>query len=266
MEKENIMKRFMTDVKKYYRYTVYAGKSELKAEVANSHLSWLWWILDPMLFMLVYSFISLIVFGKGEPYFPVFVFIGLSCWTFFEKNVKTSVKLISSNSSIVTKVYLPKYILVLQKMYVNGFKMLISYALVAVMMIGYRVPIGPKILFIIPIFMTLIVITFAASTILTHFGVYVEDLANVTNILLKLIFYMSGVFYNIVKRVPSPYNHILLDGNPMALIMTDLRNVMIYQTMPHLDILLAWFVIGVILSVLGVKTIYKYENSYVKVI
>lgn len=260
------MKRFINDIKKYYKFTIYFAKSELKSEIANSHLSWLWWILDPLLFMMVYSFISIIVFSKSEPYFPVFVFIGLASWQFFEKTVKVSVKLVSNNRSIVSKVYLPKYILILQKMGVQGFKMMISYILVVIMMVGYRIHVGPVILYIIPIFLTLFVITFGFSTILMHFGVFVEDLFNVVNVLLRLVFYLSGIFYNIVKRVPEPYNEVLLKVNPVALIMTDLRSVMIYETMPHRKWILLWFVIGVLLSVIGVKTIYKYENSYVKVI
>ncbi len=260
------MKRFINDIKKYYKFTIYSAKSELKSEIANSHLSWLWWILDPLLFMMVYSFISIIVFSKSEPYFPVFVFIGLASWQFFEKTVKVSVKLVSNNRSIVSKVYLPKYILILQKMGVQGFKMMISYILVVIMMVGYRIHVGPVILYIIPIFLTLFVITFGFSTILMHFGVFVEDLFNVVNVLLRLVFYLSGIFYNIVKRVPEPYNEVLLKVNPVALIMTDLRSVMIYETMPHRKWILLWFVIGVLLSVIGVKTIYKYENSYVKVI
>lgn len=260
------MKRFVNDIKKYYKFTIYSAKSELKSEIANSHLSWLWWILDPLLFMMVYSFISIIVFSKSEPYFPVFVFIGLASWQFFEKTVKVSVKLVSNNRSIVSKVYLPKYILILQKMGVQGFKMMISYILVVIMMVGYRIHVGSVILYIIPIFLTLFVITFGFSTILMHFGVFVEDLFNVVNVLLRLVFYLSGIFYNIVKRVPEPYNEVLLKVNPVALIMTDLRSVMIYETMPHRKWILLWFVIGVLLSVIGVKTIYKYENSYVKVI
>ena len=51
------MKRFIKDMRRYLPYTKYAAKSGLKSEVATSHLSWLWWILDPVLFMLVYWFI-----------------------------------------------------------------------------------------------------------------------------------------------------------------------------------------------------------------
>lgn len=260
------MKRFIKDMKKYYKYAIYSAQSELKAEVANSHLSWLWWILDPLLFMCVYSFISLIVFGQGEKYFSIFVFIGLNSWSFFEKTLKNSVKIVSQNREIVSKVYLPKYILVLVKMYVNGFKMLISFSLVIILMIWDKVPVTANIFYIIPLFMTLIVLTFASSTIMAHFGVFVEDLANVVNVLLRLLFYMSGIFYAIEKRVDAPWGDLLLRINPMALIMDDLRRVMIYESGPHLLLIAVWFVIGLIFSVIGIKTIYKYENSYAKVI
>lgn len=63
------MKRFINDMGKYWEYAKYSAKSSLKSEIANSHLSWLWWILDPLLFMLVYSFVAIIVFGKENSIF-----------------------------------------------------------------------------------------------------------------------------------------------------------------------------------------------------
>lgn len=261
-----MIRRAISDVRRYWGYAVYSAKSDLKSEVANSHLNWLWWILDPLLFMLVYSFISIIVFGKSEQYFPIFVFIGLNSWNMFDKTVKGSVKLVSLNRSIVSKVYLPKFILIISKMMVNAFKMLVAFSLVVIMMMIYRVPITVKILYIIPIFMVLLMVSFAFSTILLHFGVFVEDLANVVTVLLKLVFYLSGIFYNIVKRVPAPYNNYLLKINPMALIMNDLRNTMLYGADPHFKALALWAVLSIIISLVGMKIIYKYENSYVKVI
>lgn len=260
------MKKFIEDVKKFYKYGVYSGKSELKSEIANSHLSWLWWILDPLLFMLVYTFVALVVFGKGEKFFPIYVFVGLSTWQFFEKTVKQSVKLVTANSAIVSKVYIPKFILIFVKMFANGFKMLVSYSLVVIMMFIYRVPISMKVLYVVPIFITLGMFTFGISCIMLHFGVFVEDLANVVNVLLKLVFYMTGIFYSIKNRVPEPFGTILLKCNPIALMIDDLRECMIYCGTPHQGILLLWFIVSVLLSIIGVKVIYKYENSYVKVI
>lgn len=226
----------------------------------------MWWILDPLLFMLVYSFIAIIVFKKSEPYFPAFVFIGLSIWTFFERTVKGSVKIVRSNKDIVSKVYLPKYVLILVRMFMNGFKMLVSFSLVILVMLIYRVPVTWNILYLFPILLMVFFVTFGISAFMLHFGVFVEDLFNVMNVVLKLIFYMSGIFYSITKNIKEPYLSILLKLNPVALAIDDMRSVMLYSSGPHLAALLIWLAVGIVLSFFGVYVIYKYENSYVKVI
>ncbi len=263
------MKRFFNDVRKFFTYTVYSAKSDLKSEVAGSFLGVLWWFLDPLLYMLVYSFVAVYVFGSRMDYFPVFVFIGLNCWTFFSKTVKFGVQLIQKKKSIVTKVYIPKFVFVLEMSFVFGFKMLVSFLLTVVFMIFYQVPISWKVLWVIPLWMLLFIITFACTTITTHFGVFVEDLLNVLTVALQLGFYISGIFYSIEEKIMPKSEiiaKILIHCNPIALIMTDMRNVLLYDTAPHYLSLAIWTVIGITLSAIGIKIIYKYENSYVKVI
>ena len=110
------MKRFLNDVVKYYNYMVRAAKSELKTEVANSYLNWIWWILDPLFSMLTYYLIFGVVFNGKEQYFVIFLFIGLTMWNFFNKNVVQSVNMIKRNKPIVAKVYIPKYILLISNL------------------------------------------------------------------------------------------------------------------------------------------------------
>ena len=259
------MKRFFDDTCKYWEYAKRAAISELKSEVASSRLSWLWWILDPLLFMLVYSFVSIIVFDKSEKYLAAFIFIGLSSWDFFSKTIKQSVKLVSGNSAVVSKVYLPKYILIYIQMLINGFKMMISYGLVVGMMILYWVPISYRIIYVIPLFAVLIVVTFGISTIMLHCGVFVEDLFNVINAFLRLVFYLSGIFYSIANRIDGVLEIILLKCNPIAMIMDGLRNCMIYKKNPDFVMIGIWGIIGLTLSAIGVRLIYKNANNYVKV-
>ncbi|MBR2953098.1 MAG: ABC transporter permease [Clostridia bacterium] len=263
------MKRFIGDVKKFWNYTVYAIQSDLKAEVAGSFLSWMWWILDPLLYMLVYSFVAVFVFNSREPYFPVFVFIGLNVWQFFSKVVKSGVKLIQGKKSIVTKVYIPKFVFIFDRIGVFGIKMFISFALTTVFMIFYRVPVTWKALWVIPLFLLLFIITYAVTTIITHFGVFVEDLLNVITVVLQLGFYVSGIFYSIESRIMPKseiIGTILINCNPIALIMTDMRNVLLYNGEPHYIALAVWAVVGIVVSAIGTRIIYKHENSYVKVI
>lgn len=261
-----MFKRFITDMKRYWKYAVYSSKAMLKSEVANSYLNWLWWILDPLCFMGIYVFIFGYVFKSKEAYFPVFVFIGITLWDFFNKTMTQSVRLVKVNKPIVSKVYLPKYILLLTRMGVNGFKMFISLLIVIGMMILWRVPPTINIIYSVPILIVLILLVFGIGCFLLHFGVFIEDLSNVVNIGLRLLLYVTGIFWNIDARLPAPYNYYLGRMNPLAFLLTSMRNSLIYGKKPNLLLLFIWFIISLIICALGVRTIYKNENSYVKVI
>ena len=180
--------------------------------------------------------------------------------------VVVSVKLVSTNRDTVTKVYLPKFVLLFVKMGVNGFKMLVSFLLVFIFMIFYKVPITWNVLYFIPILITVVLFTFGVCTIVMHLGVFAEDLVNLVNIGLRMLFYMTGVFYDISTRIHNTvYRTLLLDLNPMANFIYNMRNVLLYKSAPVGMWTLIWFFVGLFLSILGIRTIYKYENTYVKV-
>ena len=194
------------------------------------------------------------MFEAREQYFPAFIFIGITAWDFFNRCLTQSVKLLKNNKSIVTKVYIPKFILLISKMCFNGYKMLFSFGIIVIMIIYFRIPITLNILYVIPSFIVLFVVTFACMTHLMHYGV------------LRMVFYMTGIFYNIEKRLPAQYTGILMKGNPMALVLSSLRKCILYGQAPDVKWLIIWFIIGIIVAALGVRKIYKNENSYVKVI
>ena len=247
-------------------YAKYATKSGLKSVVASSHLSWLWWILDPILFMLVYWFIFMVIFGQKKEYFHIFVFVGLSMWNLFNKTVSGSVRIVAANRAVVTKVYIPKYFLIIILLFQNLFKMMISFGIVIVMMLWSHVPVSYNVIYVIPIFVDLILITFGVSAILAHFGVFFDDLKNITNVGLRILFYMSGIFYVITDRVNEAIATLLLKVNPVGFLIDACRSSLVYCETPHRRLILLWFVIGSVLSAIGVAIIYKNENNYVKVI
>lgn len=260
------MKRFIYDISKYRRYMVYSAKAQLKNEVAGSFLNWLWWILDPLLFMLVYTFVYSIVFGRSQDYLCAFIFLGYSAWEFFNRSVKQSVKLVKKYKSVLSKVYLPKFILILSSMMVNGFKMLISFGIVAITMVLYRIPPSPTMLWIIPFLLLLFLLTFGFSCWLLHFGVFFEDLENIVNVSLRLMFYMSGIFYNPEVQLTGIVRYCMVRLNPTCFIITQLRNTLLYAQTPLWHWLILWTIVGLIVSAGGVALIYRYERRYVKTI
>lgn len=258
--------RFLKDIKKYFHYILFATRSQLRSEVENSYLDWIWWVLEPFCNMIVYTVIFGYVFNAKEPHFPIFIFIGVSIWGFFSKTLNASVKLIKNSKRVITKVYIPKQILVIKLMMVNAAKMALAFVIIIIMMILYRVQITPYVLYTLPLLLFLFIFTYGISCYLMHFGVYLEDLAYITSILLKMLMYFTGIFYSIEKRVPSPYGHMLTLYNPMAYLITSLRNILLYQKSLLILPMIIWIFISILIAVSGTRLIYKNENSYVKVI
>jgi ABC-type polysaccharide/polyol phosphate export permease len=243
----------------------YSASARLKAEVANSYLNWIWWVLEPFCFMLIYTVVFGFIFGSGEDNFPVYIFLGSIIWTFFSKTISSSVTMIRSNEMIIAKVYLPKYILLIVEMMVNFFKMLVSVVLVMVMMVIFHISISFQILWIFPILMIFFFVTFGFGSILMHCGVYIDDLSHAITILLNMMMYFTGIFFSIENRLDEPFSTILGVFNPVAFLLTSIRKSVMYKSSPDISILSIWCIISIVVMYLGIRVIYKNENNYVKV-
>lgn len=262
----NYFERFWRDIYKYGYYMVYSARTDLKAEVANSYLNWFWWILEPFFNMMVY----VIVFGKfmgaSIDNFAVFIFSGILMWNFFSKTINYSVKLVRNNRDIISKVYIPKFVILLSNMFLNLFKLFCSIAVLAVLMVVFRISINGNILWLIPIYLTMFMMSFGLGMIFLHFGVFIDDLSYAVTILLNMLMFLSGVFYDVSTTLPEPLNRIMVYINPVAMLLKEMRGALMYKEAPDLLLLGGWFLISVILCCLGVRLVYKNENGYVKVV
>lgn len=251
------MKRFFKNLKKYKNYIITAIKSELKSEITNSNLGWLLMIFEPLVYTLIYLFVAQVIFKSNVLYFPIFILIGISVWNFFSKMILTSIKLIDSKKDINA----PKYTLLIVKMGINLIKMFISFIIVILFMLYYQVPITWNILWFLPIVFTIIIFTFGICSIILHSKSFSEYIFNFVKIILRVIFYLSGVFFDISTKVHNQiYRTILLDLNPVANFIYDLRNVLINNTHPGGMWTLIWFLISILICILGINSINKNEK------
>ncbi len=255
---------FFRELFRYRQYMISSARANLKADVAGSKLNWLWWVLEPMGLMVMYAIIFGWLFQNSIEYFPVFIFIGSTSWAFFSKTITSSVSLMKDNEMLISRIYIPKYILLVVEMFIEGFKMLISFGLTALLMIVFRVKVSLTILWVIPICFVMMVFTFGLGCILLNLGVFVNDLGHAMRILMMIWMYFSGIFFDIETMVPEPFSTILLRYNFPAFIIHALRLVVINRQAPSLLGMILWLLAGTILSVFGLYSISKNENSYVK--
>ena len=260
------MKRFFLDLKKYWAYMIYTAKAQLKAELANSWLGGLWWVLEPTLFMFVYMFVFTVVFQRTTQYVVAFIVVGLTCWRFFHSCIMGSIGIVKRYRAVIAKVYIPKFVLVGTMMTVSAFKMLCSYIPLVVLMFYYKIPLSLNMLSIIPITLLLFTLTFGLCCLLLHVGVYVEDMNKAMGVILQMMLYISGVFFPLHELLTPELSKMLFAFNPVALILHEARNALLYNIPCQWGLLGVDFAVAAVISVLGVALIYRAESRYIKVV
>lgn len=260
------IRRFCKDMFKYKEYVFYAARADLKAEVANSYLNRLWWLLEPFFNMLVYVVVFGRVMGRSVENYATFVFSSLLMFNYFSKTVNYSVKCVRNNRDIVTKVYIPKYILLITNMILNFYKLLFSMVVLVAMLFIFKVQIGWNIFMVIPAYLVMIFFSFGVGMICLHYGVYVDDLAYAVGILLQMLMFLSGEFYDVITSLNAPLNVMMMCLNPAAMFIDTMRNALLYNVAANLPLIGVWMLISILLCYIGVHIVYKSENAYVKVV
>ena len=260
------IRNFVKNIIKYRQYMVFAAKADLNAEVANSYLNRLWWILEPFCNMLVYVIVFSGVMGNSIKNYSTFVFSGLVLWSFFSHTVNYSVKCVRNNRDIVTKIYVPKYVLLMTNMVLNFIKFLFSLFVLIVMMMVFRVNVGWSIFWVIPVYLIVILISFSVGMIFLHYGVFIDDLGYAISILLSMLMFLSGTFYEVITTLSEPLNYLLLAINPIAMLIDSMRNALFYNKVSNVPLVIVWGILSLLVGYIGIHIVNKNENGYVKVI
>ena len=260
------IKRFWMDTAHYWQYMTFAATADLRAEVANSYLNRLWWLLEPLFNMLVYVIVFGRIMGRSVENYATFVFSALLMWTFFNKTVNYSVKCVRNNRDIITKVYVPKHILLISNMILNMYKLIFSLIVLVPMLVIFKVNVGFCGFWLISAYILMILFSFGTGMILLHFGVYVDDLAYAVNILLQMTMFLSGIFYDVITSLPKPLNTMMLTLNPVSLCVDTMRNALLGNYVSKVPCLVIGIVLSLELCYIGVHIVYKNENGYVKVV
>lgn len=204
----------------------------LKTTVANTKLGVFWWILDPLILMLLYTFVVKIVFNRGGPGYHLFALCGIVTWQCFARSVNLSATALSRNAQLIKQTNLPMHLYVILPPMVQSFFFLIGLTIVAV---WNRSAIGWHTLAIFLLLLPMILIPYALGLFLSILTVKVPDVGKVVPYLLRLGFYMSPILYppeRIYELIDiPPLFKSIYALNPMVHIITAVRDLLFYGRM-----------------------------------
>ncbi|WP_010531628.1 ABC transporter permease [Lentibacillus jeotgali] len=255
------MKTYLQEILRRKDLLFYLVKSGLKAEHRNSYLGYFWWLLDPLLNVMVYYFLVVIILQRGGENYPVFLVIGLVVWRWISSAVNSSAKSILRYSSIINQVYLPKSIFPLSFTISQMFNFLFGLIVIAMFLAIYGIMPDWHIVYLPVLVVITMIFLMAVGFILAYVTVFVRDIDNILTYVTRLFFYASPIIWR-GGRLPPEYS-IFVDLNPVAIIVTAYRDILMRQITPDfmsLGIITAISIVAVVI------TLYHYSKNEHKII
>lgn len=259
-----IFKKLFRDIISYKDFLYYYTLYEIKANSARSMLGFIWWVIDPFLYMSIYYLLVQVILQRGGPDYGIFLFVALIPIKWTISTLTNATTAITSRASILRQIYIPKVVLVLLSIFSNFTKFLMGLAAVFIFLFIYNVPLSLHIISLIIIISVHLIFLVAISLIFSHIGVYFRDLRNMMRYSTRIIIYLSPVLYT-VESVPESIRELLY-LNPLTTLIISYRNVLLYQEQPQWIGLFTIFCISIVLLYLGLKILFKYDKHYAKVV
>ncbi|MCU4138621.1 MAG: ABC-type polysaccharide/teichoic acid/polyol phosphate export permease [Thermodesulfobacteria bacterium] len=204
--------------------------TNLKLTHRNMILGYLWWIITPFLWVVIYWLLIAIIFKRGEPNYALFLACALLPWRAFSLSVSKSITCISSQEKIIKQVAFPKIVLPISVVFSNSVNLLISIVVLIVIALFYGIIPTFNLLFLPLIILTQLLFTLGISIFFSIIGIYFVDIQNIMQFILRVWLYLSPSLYSI-ERVPENLRDIFM-LNPFTPIFISYRNVIMYGQMP----------------------------------
>ena len=210
---------------------------DITARYRKSILGVAWALIQPLAYLLLFIFLKRIggVSDQGVPY-PLFTLAALVPWTFLSNSVVFCAPSILNNASIIKKRSIPSEIFLLASVTTALFDFFISSSILVVLMVCYRVPVGPPLL-LLPLLLAIqAVLALSVGMLLASLGTYRRDFVMATPIVMQFWIFVSPVMYPL-SQVPEEWRRIYL-LNPAAGLIEAYRSIFLYNTLPALEPLL----------------------------
>lgn len=248
----------------------------IKLQYRNSVLGVFWTFLDPLLTMIVLSFVFNVVFGRsndGVVNYPVYLLCGKLLFEFYKTGTKRAMVSIRSRASIIKKVYVPKYIYPLSSVFSAFVTFAISLIVLVVVILFFNIAkINPidvtwRVIYALIPIAVLFVLTLGVGMILATISVFFRDVENLYDVFCLLLFYLSPVIFRPKVLSFSPTQLRILKLNPLYGIIDCFRAAVIWGNdfAAHWDVkLLTYSTIFAFASlIIGFILFYKNQDKFI---
>jgi len=254
----------VTKIFKYRELLLNLIIKDLKVRYRGAVLGYLWSLLNPVLMMLVYTFIFSFIARMEVENYPSFLLCALLPWSFFATTLTASSISIVDNFNLINKVYFPREIFPISVIFSNLTYLIISMMVLMFFLFFSGIKTGLPVLFLPVVILVHVVFTIGISLILSSLTVFYRDLKYILEVVVMVWFFATPVIYPL-SMVPENFK-VFYILNPMVGIISAYRSILLYGELPAFSTFSAIFVISLTAFFTGHYVFKKYDYSIPKML
>jgi len=207
---------------------------DLKARYKNSIFGVLWSLLNPLAMMLVFTLLFSVMGNDATRQYAIFVLVGLIPWNFFSGSMISGTNSVTSNSSLVKKVYFPRELLPVSSILANLVNFMIAFVVLVIFLFAFKIGLTVHALWVPAILITQIIFTMGLVLLLGGLNVLYRDVMMILEVVILAWFFLTPVFYSLelfgetatLFGITFDPAQVMRWINPMASIIDGYRTVL----------------------------------------
>ena len=204
--------------------TLVLTRKEIQIRYKNNVLGYLWSVLQPLSFALVYYIAFKIVMRIKMDNYTLFLLTGLFPWQWFANSISEASNTFVSNASIIKKINFSRHVLVAANILNDALHFTLTIPVIILLCFVYDVSISLSWLYGIPILLILqTAMTYGLCLFIASVNLFFRDLQRLVTILVTFLFFLMPIIYD-YEMVPENYRY-LVALNPVAPLMTNWRSL-----------------------------------------
>jgi ABC-2 type transport system permease protein len=212
---------------------------DLKLKYRDSVLGFLWSLANPLLLILVYSFVFGHILRGGPANFAYFLMVGILPWNFFAQSLMMSTGSILDNGNLIRKVALPMEVFPVATVLFNLAQYLFALIVFFPMAwLFFKVPVAWSWINFLPVLALQILFTLGLCFFISAATVFYRDMRHFTEIFLMLFFWLTPIIYD-VQSAPITLKKVLY-MNPFSYFILGYQDALYRNTFSPLE---QWLVI-----------------------
>jgi ABC-type polysaccharide/polyol phosphate export permease len=249
----------------------YLARSDLKKKGSDTVLGNLWWIIDPLLQMMVYVVLVDFIFHKSVPDYPLFIFCAILPWKWFTSSTYDAVTSVVGQERLIKQIHFPKIILPVSSTVAAVANFIFGLIpLFSLLLIFYSSRATWHVIFIPFIAVVQFFFTLAFCMAVSAINVFFRDIGNVVRHFMRLWFYLSPGLYALTELQTEMKNNqvvwFAVNINPWTWIFESYRQVIYYGLYPYWFKLFGILIGSLVFLALSTYLFKRVEPAFAKVL